>query len=178
MPRKKIITTESQVRDVAESWARERPDLDPRDYLYLIYVMRLGRMLERLDEQHCRRDYGISGSDMRVLFALRRAGAPFARRPTDLFRALLVTSGAMTKQVDRLAALGYVQRLPDPNDGGSFLIKLTGTGFAIADKAITALTESTVLSKDHSGLSPEERDTLRALCEKVLLDLERNNIRE
>lgn len=160
--------------DVGESWARERPDLDPVDYLFLIYVMRLGRVLDRLDDQHCRRDFGISGSDMRVLFALRRAGKPYSRRPTDLFRALLVTSGAVTKQVDRLVDLDLTERMPDPENKGGFLVKLTSRGKQMADNALLSLTSSTLFSADRSGLTSSERDTLRTLSAKMLLEMEKH----
>src|SRR5690606_34252964 len=98
--------TRSHVQDIAESWRRERPDLDLQDFLLAIFAMRLGRKVDDKYDRMCRERWKISGADMRVLFALRRAGKPYARRPTDLFRALLVTSGAITKQVDRLIDLG------------------------------------------------------------------------
>ena len=62
----------------------------------------------------CVHRFGVRAQDMRLLFALRRGGAPFAKRPTDLFKATLVTSGAITKQVDRLAKKKLVRRLPIP----------------------------------------------------------------
>jgi hypothetical protein len=104
---------QSHIQDIIESWKRERPDLDLSDFLLAIYVMRLGRVVDDVYDRMSRKRLGISGADMRVLFALRRAGKPCARRPTDLFRALLVTSGAMTKQVDRLSDFGFVERLDD-----------------------------------------------------------------
>ena len=107
---------------------------------------------------------------MRVLFALRRAGPDYALRPTELFRSLLVTSGAITKQVDRLAALGYVDRLPGPPKSGGFLIWLTAKGKRTADQAMTSLVISSVASIHR--LTRKERDTLCVVLEKVLLDLE------
>ena len=109
---------------------------------------------------------------MRVLYALRRAGAPYSRRPTELFRALLVTSGAITKQVDRLVKLKLVKRSPDPANKGSFLVNLTARGLKMADDALTALAEFARPSKT-SSLSRVEHDMMCALCEKMLLDLEK-----
>jgi DNA-binding MarR family transcriptional regulator len=172
MPRKRIAAPHSHARDVAESIRRERPDLDPSDYLYCIYIMRLGRMLDRVDDQRCRTLFGISGADMRVLYALRRAGAPYARRPTELFRSILVTSGAITKQVDRLARLKLVKRLPDVAGNGSFLVSLTARGLKVADDSLTAMAKFARPSKT-SSLSRAEHDKMCALCEKMLLDLEK-----
>ena len=107
---------------------------------------------------------------MRVLFALRRSGPAYALRPTELFRSLLVTSGAITKQVDRLIATGYVDRQPGPEKSGGFLIHLTQEGFDVADAALSALADSSVVS--HSTLTAKERQTLLKLSEKILLDME------
>src|SRR5260221_10677469 len=91
LPRKSFIEL------ITVQWQRERSDLDLSNFLLAIYLMRLGTLIGRDFDQRCRKSYRISGSDMRVLFALRRGGPPYVKRPTDLFQALLVTSGAMTK---------------------------------------------------------------------------------
>jgi DNA-binding MarR family transcriptional regulator len=172
MPRKKIKRAESQVKDVADSWLQERPDLNPDDYLHLIYAIRLGRMLDKLDDERNRALDGLSSSEMRVIFALRRAGPPFMRRPTDLFKAVLVTSGAITKQVNRLVEAGYVERLPDPTNSGGFLVRLTDKGLARADKGMDALVDRSQSGFGTGSMTREERHMFRILCEKFLLDLE------
>src|SRR3546814_12360361 len=107
---------------------------------------------------------------MRVRFALRRAPPSYALRPPELFRSLLVTSGAITKQVDRLVAGGFVARQPGPAKSGGFLIHLTGKGFKTADDALTSLVHSSVVSL--RALTAEERKQLCALREKMLMNLE------
>jgi DNA-binding MarR family transcriptional regulator len=162
--------TNSHTRQFGDALQRERPDLDLSDYLYLIYANRVGRVLETVDDRHCRTEFGMSSSDMRVLFALRRAGPSYALRPTELFRALLVTSGAITKQVDRLAAGGYVARQPGPAKSGGYLIHLTAKGFKTADDALTSLVHSAIVSTN--TLTAEERNQVCVLLEKMLVDLE------
>jgi DNA-binding MarR family transcriptional regulator len=174
MPRTAKTTTHSHVRDIATSWARERPDLDPLDYLLPIYLIRIGRIVDRMGDQRWQKTLGLSASEIRVLFALRRSGGDYARRPTDLFRALLVTSGAITKKVDRLQAAGLVKRRPDPADKGSFLVHLTAKGKQVADQALASLADSTILSKGQISLSRQERKLMVKLCERVLLDFEAN----
>src|SRR5580704_16441347 len=97
MPRKKTALPSDHAKDIAKTWAKERPELDPLDYLLPIYLLRIARIVERSADQRARRSFGISSAELRVLLALRRAGGNYSRRPTDLFRALLVTSGAITK---------------------------------------------------------------------------------
>lgn len=155
MARSKRESDVSHVDELFESWRRARPDLDLREFLQGIAIMRLGRILDLSFDRMCRRDHGISGADMRVLFALRRAGSPFERRPTDLFKAVLVASGTMTRQIDRLSERGFVRRSPDSNHGGGFLISLTPEGKDVADYATNYLSTKSLLLKGGAGMSPE-----------------------
>jgi DNA-binding MarR family transcriptional regulator len=169
----KSVTT-SPVQDIATSWARERPDLDPLDYLLPIYLIRIGRIVDRVGDRKWQRLFGLSASEIRMLFALRRSGGDYALRPTDLFRALLITSGAITKKIDHLEAAGLVRRRADPADKGGFLIHLTAKGKQVADQALESLADDSILSKSQISLSRQERKLLTKLCERILLDFEAN----
>lgn len=163
----------SHIEDVMSSWLAQRPDLDMTDFLQGVALMRAGRILDHSFNKMCLSDHGISGADMRVLFALRRAGEPFVRRPTDLFKALLVTSGTITKQVDRLADKGFVERLTDPDNAGGFLVQLTASGRQIADEATNILASKSLLISATENLSDKEREAGHAYLFKVLRGLER-----
>src|SRR3954468_19052589 len=123
----------------------ELGDLNLENVLLAIYFVRLGTLLERDYDRYCQSEHGISGGDMGVLFALRRSGPPYVKRPTDLFRALLVTAGAITKKVDRLALAGFVERLPDPSHSGGFLVHLTKKGLHAVEAAVHHLATQSVL---------------------------------
>src|SRR5258708_4467815 len=127
------LAGKSFIELITVQWQRERGDLDLARFRLTFSLMGRGRRTGGDFDRLCQRDYRISGSDMRVLFALRRGGPPYVKRPTDLFKALLVTSGAMTKKVDRLATLGMVERVQDPGHLGGFLIRLTKKGVQVAD---------------------------------------------
>ena len=165
----------SHILDVAHSWKRERPDLELSDFLLAIYLMRLGRVLDDGYDRMCRERFSISGADVRVLFALRRAGKPYARRPTDLFKALLVTSGAMTKQVDRLSKFGFVERLDDPGYSGGFLIRLTAKGLKVANSATEMLTKHSPIAPGVAALTNAERVAGQKFVEGLLLRLEKDS---
>lgn len=166
------------IEDVVSSWERERPDLDLSNFLLAICVMRLGRVLDDTYNRMCRKAYGISGADMRVLFALRRAGKPFARRPTDLFRALLVTSGAITKQVYRLSRLGFVDRLDDPAYPGGALIALTAKGLRAVDSATERLAKASPIAPGVEHMTTTDRATGRRIIQDMLEHLEQTPIVE
>jgi DNA-binding MarR family transcriptional regulator len=143
---------------ITAQWQRERGDLDLSNFLLAIYLMRLGTIIERSFGRLCEQRYGISGSDMRVLFALRRGSPPYVKRPTDLFRALLVTSGAITKKVDRLEALNLVERLQDPGHLGGFLVRLTKKGVQTADQMVETLATESVIAPAMEQFSRTERE--------------------
>ncbi len=69
--------------------------------------------------------YGISFGEYLVLAALRRAGPPYRMNPNRLLNSVILSSGAMTNRLDRLEAMGLVEREPDPTDRRGRLVVLT-----------------------------------------------------
>lgn len=120
---------------ITAQWRKERPDLDPTPMEVIGRITRLAaliqRELERVFAQH-----GLAGGDFDVLATLRRSGAPVT--PGELSHATMVTTGGMTKRLDRLEALGLTRRQPDPNDRRGRLIALTDDGRALIDRTVEA----------------------------------------
>lgn len=153
-------------------WQSERSDLDLQNFLLAIYFMRLGTLVDRAYDRHCQKKYGINGGDMRLMLALRRSGPPYVKRPTDLFRTLLVTSGAITKKVDRLVQVGYVERLPDPSHQGGFLVHLTKKGLRVVEDAVDHLANQSALAPAMAQFTPEERKRGSDFALRILSTLE------
>lgn len=153
-------------------WQREREDVDLQNFLLAIYFMRLGTLVDRAYDRHCQKKYGINGGDMRLMLALRRSGPPYVKRPTDLFRALLVTSGAITKKVDRLVEMAYVERTADPSHSGGFLIHLTKKGLSAVELAVEHLANQSVLGPAMAQFSAEERARGSDFTLRILAALE------
>jgi DNA-binding MarR family transcriptional regulator len=163
---------DSLIHELTAQWRRERPDLDLQNFLLQIYLQRIGRIIEARFARLCLRRFGMRAQDMRLLLALRRGGAPFARRPTDLFRALLVTSGAVTKQVDRLVRKKLVRRLPDPDYRGGFLIQLTNRGLEVVDRAVEVIAHESYIGPAMAKLEPHQRDDAERFCLHLIEVLE------
>jgi DNA-binding MarR family transcriptional regulator len=163
---------DSFIGEITRQWERERPDLDLRDFLLAIYLRRLGRLIESEYDRMCQARFAMSAWDMRVLLALRRGGPPYAMRPTDLFEALLVTSGAVTKQVDRLERRRLVKRLPDPDYGGGFQVQLTKRGLEMVDAAVELLAADSAIKPATARLDPREREEGTDFCLKLVALLE------
>jgi DNA-binding MarR family transcriptional regulator len=83
----------------------------------------------------------------------------------------MLSSGGMTKRLDRLDGAGLIERLPDPSDRRGTLIRLTRRGKAIIDKAIEthARNEDDLLR----ALTASDRRVLDDLLRKLLVGLER-----
>ena len=153
------------VDELAEAWARERPDLDLAPVAVFSRISRLSRHLD-LARRDAFAAYAIEGWEFDVLAALRRTGAPYELSPGRLLRETLVTSGTMTNRVDRLAARGFVERFPDPDDRRGVIVRLTPDGKAAVDGAFAAL-----LDAEHqllADLPDRDRQRLAALLRTLL----------
>src|SRR5690242_7735857 len=98
-----------RVAHIQAEWRRERPDVDTTPQGV---IGRLHRLAARLSEELCivYARYGLSEGEFDVLCALRRAGEPYERAPGELAAHTMVTTGAMTKRIDRLEQAGLVTR--------------------------------------------------------------------
>lgn len=124
------------VARIQSEWARERPDLDvgPQGV-----IGRLHRLAGHLTEQLCvvYRRYGLAEGEFDVLATLRRAGEPYERAPGELAQFTMVTTGAMTKRIDRLEQAGLVTRRRSASDGRGRVVALTPAGRELIDRAFT-----------------------------------------
>ncbi|HEV7876195.1 MAG TPA: MarR family transcriptional regulator [Nocardioides sp.] len=154
-----------EVDELVEAWARERGDLDLAPVAVFSRISRLARHLD-LARRQAFTDHGIESWEFDVLAALRRAGAPYELSPGRLIRETLVTSGTMTNRVDRLAARGYVERYPDPEDRRGVIVRLTAEGKTAVDAAFEALldAERSLLA----DLPAKEQQKLAALLRSLL----------
>src|ERR1700743_2860847 len=162
-----VAETNTLYEDIESAWLEQRPDLD------LAMACTLLR-LERVNQLHEMRVQGISEAiglqtgELHVLLALRRSGKPYELRPTDLFRALLVTSGAVTKRVARLQEGGFILRVSANDDGRSELVRLTAKGLVTADRGITEMRRAVARVNEQSGLTRAEIAGLDRALRKLL----------
>jgi DNA-binding MarR family transcriptional regulator len=154
-----------EVDRLVEAWERERPDLDLAPMHVLSRLTRLSHHLDRARRESFSA-HGIESWEFDVLAALRRAGKPYELSPGRLIRETLVTSGTMTNRVDRLAARGLVERLPDPHDRRGVLVRLTDEGRTTVDGALAALLDR---ERDLlAGLDPAAQARLASLLRRLV----------
>lgn len=137
MPENTADAPLDRVARIQAEWRRERPDVDPWPQGIIGRLHRLADYLrEEIGEVY--EQYGLGEGEFDVLAALRRAGAPFMRAPGELADHTMVTSGAMTKRVDRLEKRGLVTRRVSEVDGRARVIALTPEGRDLVDRVFTA----------------------------------------
>src|SRR5689334_22210964 len=84
---------------------------------------RLEYLLGRAIEREC----GISHLMFEVLLILGRAGGPGLAMGA-ISREQVLTTGGVTRLVDRMTAAGLVERVEDPDDRRGRLVRLTPLG--------------------------------------------------
>ena len=159
------------VDDIIEQWRRERPELDHTPIGIVGRISRLARELEaRLEPVY--RDHGLEPGWHDILATLRRHGAPFRLRPTDLTNASMLTSSGTTKRLDKLEQAGLIARSPDPGDRRGTLITLTDAGRELIDRLTPAHLENE--RGIIAALSEAEQRDLAELLRKLQLGLPAN----
>jgi transcriptional regulator, MarR family len=101
-----------------------------------------------------------------VLATLRRAGPPYCLSPTQLYKSLLITSGAMTNRLNRLEEVGSIERVADPEDKRSMLVALTDAGREKIEQALLVHTET---QRDLLAmLSVDQQQQLQSLLSQLM----------
>ncbi|MBA3365130.1 MAG: MarR family transcriptional regulator [Actinobacteria bacterium] len=113
------------VQHVLEQWRSEAPELDRSPMGVVGRISRLAQLLQAELEQIFAA-HGVNGGEFDVLAALRRAGRPYRLTPTNLSKAMMVTSGGMTKRLRALEGRGLIRRVPDPSDRRSRAARMRG----------------------------------------------------
>jgi DNA-binding MarR family transcriptional regulator len=122
---------------IMELWRRERPDLDPAPQGVIGRLHRVGaRLTEELVAVYG--TFGLGEGEFDVLATLRRAGEPFELTPSELAHWTMVSSGAITKRVDRCVERGWASRRVSDADHRGRVVALTPAGRDLIDRAFEA----------------------------------------
>ncbi|HWH92885.1 MAG TPA: MarR family transcriptional regulator [Baekduia sp.] len=120
---------------VVAQWREQRPDLDPTPMATFTRLWRAARAAD-LALQEVLAAHELDAGWFDVLATLRRAGAPHRLSAGTLARGLVMSTGGMTKRLDKLEAAGLVARSPDPDDRRGVLVSLTESGLKAVDRAV------------------------------------------
>lgn len=131
-------------------------------------LLRLGRQIESARDRLLGQ-FGLSVADFDVLATLRRRAHTGGLKAKDLQASVMITSGGMTKRLDRLQAAGLIERRPDPDDRRGVVITLTSAGRELIDEVLPVLlTAETEAIRAAIG-SERDRERLASLLRRLLL---------
>lgn len=107
----------------------------------------------------------ISFTEYDVLLNLSRA--PERRmRIRDLIPHLLLSQPSVSRLIDRLAARGLVEKLPDENDARGTIVALTSDGWELF-KRVAVVHADSIARRVGGTLTPDELEQLAALCRRL-----------
>ena len=163
------MVSSDRVARAQQQWTRERPDLDSTP---MLVIARLHRLAAHLTAEllPVYAQFGLGEGEFDVLATLRRTGEPFELAPGELARFTMVTTGAISKRLDRLEAAGLVSRRPSEADGPGRYVPLTTAGRELIDEAYTAHLRNE--ARLVGALSPADRATLEGLLSQWLGEFE------
>lgn len=151
---------------VVDQWGSAMPELDVSSMKIFGRMLRLMKHLAKKRAQ-AMASFGFREGEFDVLATLRRAGEPYCLSPTQLYKSLLITSGAMTNRLNHLEQQGFIRRIADPEDKRSTLVSLTPHGQECIERALIVHTETqNVLLRPLSG---EQHRQLESLLRDLLL---------
>ncbi len=98
--------------------------------------------------------------------ALKKLGEDGPMAPGELARILNYSPGAMTRLLDKLEQLAYLQRVPDPNDRRALRLELTPSGLEMHKRMLAC--GNAAAERAFAEISVAERRQLHGLLVRVL----------
>ncbi|MFD3705457.1 MarR family winged helix-turn-helix transcriptional regulator [Nocardia sp. NPDC058658] len=150
---------------ITEHWHAARPDVDVSPMAIIGRINRISRVLEQELKQFFA-GHGLERWEFDVLATLRRSGGEAGLTAGALNRAAMITSGAITNRIDRLAAKNLVRRVPSPDDRRSIFVQLTAEGRELVDRLLPLHVANEQRLLDALGATDREQlaDLLRTLA--------------
>lgn len=160
---------EDHVDRLRAQWTHELPDLDTTPMAILGRARRLTNLVGPSIEATFA-GFGLDRGEFDVIGSLRRSGPPYRLMPTELYTALLISSGGLTHRLDRLERAGLIRRERSPHDRRSILVELTEAGVELVETAFRA--DMANEARFLRALAEEEQVALAALLRRLTLLVE------
>ena len=123
----------------------------------------------------CVESYGLQSADFNLLTCLRRNPAPHVLSPTELYQSMLFSSGGLTKVLNRLQKMELIERLDNPEDKRSKLVKLSSSGKALVEEIMPVLHKQAKRMVEE--ITSEELVVLDELMQRITSSMDRDGQR-
>ena len=115
--------------------------------------------------------FDLTWTQFLILRALRFGSEDFTLSPTALYEATQATSSGTATVLRALEQKQLVDRIANPDDGRSTLVRLTESGADLVEAIVDRLIETNTALFD-GILSEQEKDALAGLLEKLSVGLQ------
>lgn len=163
------LRSQDHVGRLIEQRRRQTPGV-PLDGMEIIARARRLTLLSRPAIEAVFAKHGIDTGEFDVLATLSRSGPPYALRPTELFQALMISSGGLTDRLRRLEERGLIVREASHTDRRSLMVTLSPKGKQLIERAFAE--DMRVEAQILAPLDRAERKELARLLAKLLLQTE------
>ncbi|MBB4614228.1 MarR family winged helix-turn-helix transcriptional regulator [Novosphingobium taihuense] len=154
-----------------QHWAVDSSTDDARAYALSARVLYVARLIEQGFVAKCR-SFGLATGELLVLEALHRLGAPYEATPAQLRKYFFVSFAGIGKRVNKLEALGYIERGVVEADKRSQTIRLTQTGLTVLSNSSRSGHEQ-LHRAALSSMCLEDQKTLAALLRQLQQNMEK-----
>ena len=119
----------------------------------------------------CVESYDLQSADFNLLSCLRRNPEPYVLSPTELYQSMLFSSGGLTKVLNRLQKMELIERLDNPEDKRSKLVKLSSKGKTLVEEIMPVLHKHE--KRMLETITPEELELLDQLMQRISSSMDR-----
>ena len=157
--------SEDNVDKILSQWQVARPDLDCSAMGVVGRLRRTSNSWKGQMDQVFKQQ-GLNSIEFDILATLRRCGQPEVT-PTELYKTLMISSGAVSTKIEQLVQRGFVERVASDEDRRSCKVRLTGEGQQFIDNALNAHVAN--MDKMIGVLNTKEQQQLATLLKKIQL---------
>jgi DNA-binding MarR family transcriptional regulator len=145
-------------------WSAAMPDVDTRGLAVLGRVRRIA-LKARAAVEPLLAKHGLDGGGYDVLALLRAEPPPHRMRPTEIYRALGISSGGLTARLNKLEVARMIRRPAASDDKRSVFVELSPKGRGLVEQAFRE--EMALQAQLLAGLADKEQWVLSTLLKKL-----------
>lgn len=155
------------LQNIGKGW----PEAVSAQSMCVLAVMRLAALLQS-NARAALKPHDLSFFEFEVLSALRASPPPHELVPSELYDAILISSGGLTKILKALAERGFITRVARSGDRRRRPIALTAKGRRMVDKAMTSVQHADERSLQSAALVASDYEQLATLVAHAVRALE------
>ncbi len=135
-----MTTDNNPLNSLLERIPQNWPEMNTPQFAMSVTLRRLARLLEE-NSRKVLMKFGLTTTEFEVLAALRSHQAPHRYMPSELYDALLISSGGLTKVLKSLEARGLIWRPESDTDKRSRPVQLSSQGLELTEEVMRMIQE-------------------------------------